>query len=113
VHTGNNRYLINQEGVYSTTRLSLADPLKLILGGRLDWYDYDHRDNDAGDYKVTRKVTRYGGLIYDLDDHHSVYVSYTDIFTPQDGRDGSGKPVRRSSARTTRSASRASTSTAH
>ncbi|MHA6159407.1 TonB-dependent siderophore receptor [Pseudomonas sichuanensis] len=93
VHTGNNRYLINQEGVYSTTRLSLADPLKLILGGRLDWYDYDQRDNDAGDYKVTRKVTRYGGLIYDLDDHHSVYVSYTDIFTPQDGRDGAGKPV--------------------
>lgn len=93
VHTSNNRYLINQEGVYTTTRLSLADPLKLILGGRLDWYDYDQRDNDAGDYKVTRKVTRYGGLIYDLDDHHSVYVSYTDIFTPQDGRDGSGKPV--------------------
>ncbi|MEN8639794.1 TonB-dependent siderophore receptor [Pseudomonas sichuanensis] len=93
VHTSNNRYLINQEGVYSTTRLSLADPLKLILGGRLDWYDYDQRDNDAGDYKVTRKVTRYGGLIYDLDDQHSVYVSYTDIFTPQDGRDGSGKPV--------------------
>ncbi|MDZ4021847.1 Ferric-pseudobactin BN7/BN8 receptor [Pseudomonas sichuanensis] len=93
VHTSNNRYLINQEGVYSTTRLSLADPLKLILGGRLDWYDYDQRDNDAGDYKVTRKVTRYGGLIYDLNDQHSVYVSYTDIFTPQDGRDGSGKPV--------------------
>ena len=93
VHTGNNRYVINQEGVYTTTRLSLADPLKLILGGRLDWYDYDQRDNDAGDYKVTRKVTRYGGLIYDLDDHHSVYVSYTDIFTPQDGRDGAGKPV--------------------
>ena len=93
VHTGNSRYVINQEGVYATTRLSLADPLKLILGGRLDWYDYDQRDNDAGDYKVTRNVTRYGGLIYDLDEHHSVYVSYTDIFTPQDGRDGSGKPV--------------------
>lgn len=93
VHTGNSRYVINQEGVYATTRLSLADPLKLILGGRLDWYDYDQRDNDAGDYKVTRNVTRYGGLIYDLDEHHSVYVSYTDIFTPQEGRDGSGKPV--------------------
>lgn len=93
VHTGNNRYLINQEGVYTTTRLSLADPLKLILGGRLDWYDYDQRDNDAGDYKVTRKVTRYGGLIYDLDEHHSVYASYTDIFTPQSGRDGTGQPV--------------------
>ena len=63
LHTGNSRYLINQEGVYATTRLSLADPLKLILGGRLDWYDYDQRDNNDGDYKVTRNVTRYGGLI--------------------------------------------------
>lgn len=67
LHTGNSRYLINQEGVYATTRLSLADPLKLILGGRLDWYDYDQRDSNDGDYKVTRNVTRYGGLIYDLD----------------------------------------------
>ncbi|WP_444756442.1 TonB-dependent siderophore receptor [Pseudomonas sp. A014] len=93
LHTGNSRYLINQEGVYATTRLSLADPLKLILGGRLDWYDYDQRDNNDGDYKVTRNVTRYGGLIYDLDEHHSVYVSYTDIFTPQSGKDVSGKPI--------------------
>ncbi|MBC3419670.1 TonB-dependent siderophore receptor [Pseudomonas sp. RW3S2] len=93
LHTGNSRYLINQEGVYTTTRLSLADPLKLILGGRLDWYDYDQRDSNDGDYKVTRNVTRYGGLIYDLDEHHSVYVSYTDIFTPQSGKDVSGKPI--------------------
>lgn len=93
LHTGNSRYLINQEGVYATTRLSLADPLKLILGGRLDWYDYDQRDNNDGDYKVTRNVTRYGGLIYDLDEHHSVYMSYTDIFTPQSGKDVSGKPI--------------------
>lgn len=42
---------------------------------------------------MTRNVTRYGGLIYDLDEHHSVYVSYTDIFTPQSGKDVSGKPI--------------------
>lgn len=93
VHTSSSRYLINQEGVYATTRLSLADPLKLILGGRLDWYDYDKRGSNDGDYKVTRHVTRYGGLIYELDDHHSVYVSYTDIFTPQNGKDTSGRPI--------------------
>ncbi|RBL65245.1 TonB-dependent siderophore receptor, partial [Pseudomonas sp. MWU13-2625] len=29
------------EGTYVTTRLSITDDLKLILGGRLDWYDYD------------------------------------------------------------------------
>ncbi|MBA1202836.1 TonB-dependent siderophore receptor [Pseudomonas capeferrum] len=93
VHTGNDRAVTTQDGVYMTTRLSLADPLKLILGGRLDWYDYDNRDGE-GDYKVTRNVTRYAGLIYDLDDHHSVYLSYSDIFTPQSEKDTSGTPVR-------------------
>jgi len=93
VHTGNQREVTTQDGVYLTTRLNLADPLKLILGGRLDWYDYDNRDGD-GDYKVTRNVTKYAGLIYDLDDHHSVYVSYSDIFTPQSNKDTSGSPVK-------------------
>lgn len=84
-----------QQGVYLTTRLSLADPLKLILGSRLDWYQYDNRRNDS-DYSVSRNVTRYAGLIYELDAHHSVYVSYTDIFQPQSSTDAAGgqlKPV--------------------
>ncbi len=93
VHTNNTREVTTQDGVYLTTRLSLADPLKLILGGRLDWYDYDNRDGD-GDYKVTRNVTRYAGLIYELDDHHSVYASYSDIFTPQSNKGTSGNPVK-------------------
>ncbi|MFC6335537.1 TonB-dependent siderophore receptor [Pseudomonas sp. CCM 7891] len=93
VHTGNSREVTTQDGIYITTRLSLADPLKLILGTRLDWYDYDNRDGD-GDYKVTRNLTRYAGLIYDLDDQHSVYVSYSDIFTPQSAKDTSGTPLK-------------------
>lgn len=93
VHDDNSRAVTTQDGVYMTTRLSLADPLKLILGGRLDWYDYDNRDGD-GDYKVTRNVTRYAGLIYDLDDHHSVYVSYSDIFTPQTEKGTSATPIK-------------------
>ena len=93
VHTNNQREVTTQDGVYVTTRLSLADPLKLILGGRLDWYDYDNRDGD-GDYHVTRNLTRYAGLIYELDDHHSVYASYSDIFTPQSAKDTSGNPVK-------------------
>ena len=92
-HTDNDREVTTQDGVYLTTRLNLADPLKLILGGRVDWYDYDNRDGE-GDYKVTRNVTRYAGLIYELDDHHSVYASYSDIFTPQTSQDTSGTPVK-------------------
>lgn len=90
VRNGKTRSVTTQDAVYLTTRLSLADPLTLILGSRLDWYDYDDRTTD-GDYKITRNLTRYAGLIYKLDDHHSVYASYTDIFTPQTQKDLSGK----------------------
>lgn len=91
--TTRSRNVTTQDGVYAMTRLSLADPLKLVLGSRLDWYEYDNQaaPGSAGDYKVTRNVTKYGGLIYDLDRRHSVYASYTDIFSPQTSKDRQGK----------------------
>ncbi|XXF09928.1 TonB-dependent siderophore receptor [Pseudomonas sp. D2-3] len=92
--TGSKRTVTTEDGLYLTTRLSLAEPLKLVLGGRLDWYDYDDKESSTADYRVTRNVTRFAGLIYDLDDHHSVYVSYSDIFKPQTEKDTSGTPVR-------------------
>ncbi len=82
--------------VYATTRLSLAEPLKLILGSRLDWYE-NHTTapykGTGSELKVNRHVTRYAGLIYDLDEHHSVYASYTDIFKPQNYQDTSGSTL--------------------
>jgi len=81
---------------YASTRLSVADPLKLILGSRLDWYDNETGAPYKGtesELKVTRHVTKYAGLIYDLDEHHSVYVSYTDIFKPQSSLDTSGNTI--------------------
>lgn len=92
VRSGKSHDITTQDAVYLTTRLSLAEPLNLILGGRLDWYDFDDRAGDA-DFKVTRNLTRYAGLIYKLDDHHSVYASYTDIFTPQSSKDLAGKTL--------------------
>lgn len=94
---------VDQEGLYVTTRWNLADPLKVILGARLDWYDSTSIYNETNDQyytsgktKETRHVTRYAGFIYDLDDNHSVYASYTDIFQPQSEKnsDGAGiKPI--------------------
>lgn len=72
-----------QDSLYASTRLRLTEPLSLILGGRLDWYEFENRTNPESSYKVTRNLTRYAGLVYDLTPHHSVYVSYTDIFKPQ------------------------------
>lgn len=42
---------------------------------------------------MTRHVTRYAGIIYDLDVHHSLYASYTDIFKPQSELDAAGTAI--------------------
>ena len=94
---------VDQEGLYVTTRWNLADPLKVILGARLDWYDatsiYDQINDQyytSGKTREVRHLTRYAGVIYDLDDNHSVYASYTDIFQPQTEKNGDGggiKPI--------------------
>lgn len=75
-----------QDSFYASTRLRLTEPLSLILGSRLDWYAFEDSANSEGNYKVTRNLTRYAGLVYDLDANHSVYVSYTDIFKPQSNK---------------------------
>ncbi|WP_437883745.1 TonB-dependent siderophore receptor [Pseudomonas sp. LRF_L74] len=82
------KFQSEQKGVYATTRLNIADPLKVILGARLDWYDYD-TGVASSSYKITRNVTRYAGVIYDLNETYSLYASYTDIFKPQTNLDPS------------------------
>ncbi|MDN2670380.1 TonB-dependent siderophore receptor [Janthinobacterium sp. SUN026] len=82
-----------QTGVYTTARFSLADPLALLVGGRVDWYDYRAINTLSGarsGYKVSREVTPYAGLVYDVDAHHSLYGSWTSIFNPQSAVDRNG-----------------------
>lgn len=77
-----------EEAVYGGARFNPIDPLHVIIGGRVSWYEYESRSSD-NTYKVTREVTPYAGVIYDLNDTYSVYASYTEIFKPQTERDAS------------------------
>ena len=80
---------VEQQGVYGTARFSLADPLTLMVGGRLDWYKSHMLQSFTGyayepvESKETRKFTPYAGLVYDLNDTYSVYASWTQVFQPQ------------------------------
>lgn len=83
---------VDQSSTYATARFNLRDDLKLILGSRLDWYEYEQSTTSGeyqfgADYKATREYTPYAGLIYDLNDTYSVYASWTRIFQPQENRD--------------------------
>jgi outer membrane receptor for ferric coprogen and ferric-rhodotorulic acid len=84
-----------QSSVYGVTRLQLLDPLKLIVGGRVTTWT---RDEELALYtpapyriKHKNRITPYAGLIVDLTDNLSAYVSYTNIFNPQTARDRNGR----------------------
>ncbi|WEK30398.1 MAG: TonB-dependent siderophore receptor [Candidatus Pseudomonas phytovorans] len=84
-----------QSSTYATVRFNLRDDLRLILGGRLDWYEYAQLTHSGeysfgDDYKATREFTPYAGVIYDLNDTYSVYASWTRIFKPQAAQGASG-----------------------
>lgn len=93
---------IKQSGVYGAVRLSLADPLKLIVGGRFSNYEVD--DNVSGTslrYKKNGEFTPYAGLVYDIDTTYSAYASYTGTFNPQtDYRDSMGNVLTPAKGRT-------------
>lgn len=92
----------NQYGLYGNARISLLDPLTLVLGLRGTWWNETYTpnasENPFGDTvthsSISGKVTPYAGLIYDLDDHYSVYASYTSIFVPQTETDVSGNIIK-------------------
>ncbi|MGV8927079.1 MAG: ferric-rhodotorulic acid/ferric-coprogen receptor FhuE [Ewingella sp.] len=77
---------IRQKSAYVATRMSLADPLHLILGAR-----YTNWNSDTLTDKIEKNnITPYAGLVYDINDTWSTYASYTSVFQPQTYRDING-----------------------
>lgn len=84
-----------QKGVYGVLRFNPTSRLHLIAGARVSQYKFFQtvsNRKDAGsswtvssrtEYEEPTKTTPYGGIIYDLDDSWSAYVSYSTIHKPQ------------------------------
>ncbi|WP_338919342.1 TonB-dependent siderophore receptor [Pseudomonas silesiensis] len=102
------KYDIRQKGMYGSWRIKPIEPLTLVLGSRVSWYDYSYRsatqaafsnvaiDEAPSTTNETGEFTPYAGIVYDLNREWAVYASYTDVFEPQTARTTSGsvlKPV--------------------
>lgn len=82
-----------QRGIYSNLRLSLAEPLTLVLGGRLSWWDFSNststpvgaRTGKSSD-AIDGEFTPFVGLVYDLNQTYSLYASYAEVFQPHNAR---------------------------
>jgi outer-membrane receptor for ferric coprogen and ferric-rhodotorulic acid len=81
--------LTEQRGLFASTRLRLANGLSLIGGARIS-SDHARRDltlyvadefvPNNSDVGSPRVVTPYGGILYDLDSHFTLYGSYASIY---------------------------------
>lgn len=83
-------------GLYSVARWNLTDSLKLITGARISSYQVKNVLTSRVAPKESGEITPYAGLVYDINDQYSAYVSYSDIFNPQTNRSIDGdvlKPV--------------------
>ncbi|MCU1729726.1 TonB-dependent receptor [Pseudomonas sp. 7P_10.2_Bac1] len=85
------RYKTKESALYGALRLKPTDDLSIILGTRVVDYDRkgtmtynaDQTTPTLDNSKKTGKPIPYAGIVYDLSEQHSVYASYTEIFTPQ------------------------------
>lgn len=84
--TPSEKYTLKQNAVFAAAQLSLLDPLKLIVGGRVTDYEKD-LGAKAKKIKYEHEFIPYAGLVYDISPNYSAYVSYTSIFQPQNQRD--------------------------
>jgi outer-membrane receptor for ferric coprogen and ferric-rhodotorulic acid len=82
-----------QRGLYSNLRLSLAEPLTLVLGGRLSWWDFDNTTYTSAGARTGKsndnldgELTPFVGLVYDLNPTYALYASYAEVFQPHDAR---------------------------
>ncbi|GHB28675.1 TonB-dependent siderophore receptor [Salinicola rhizosphaerae] len=81
-----NRTTLEEYGLYSKLTFRPIQPLALIAGGRVSSYRQDltsYLDGSSDSRSDDAKFTPYAGIVFDLDNHHSLYASYSEVFTPQ------------------------------
>lgn len=92
---------IQQVAAYGQARLSIADPLTIVLGGRVTNYRSKSRSTepvvnpyttDAG--KTDAHLTPYAAALLDVTKHITLYGSYTTIFSPQNALSFGGGALR-------------------
>lgn len=87
-----------QFGGYAQLRARVLDPLTLVAGGRISWWQSRSRNVGTGasisDYAVDGQLTPFFAVIYDLIEPLSLYASYADIFQPQNAVQASGEQIK-------------------
>ncbi|WP_407294442.1 TonB-dependent siderophore receptor [Stutzerimonas zhaodongensis] len=81
-----------EAGLYAKLTFRPIERLALIGGARVSSFDGDN-SSAAQDVRESGYVTPYGGLVFDLDDQHSLYASYSQVFKPQSEVSANGRII--------------------
>lgn len=90
-------------GIYTNARFSIADPLTVIVGGRIGWYSAksnidtaigNSKSSTSSKYKYDNKITPFAGIVFDINDTYTAYASYSTIFQPNTLTDRNGKTLK-------------------
>ena len=74
----------NEKGASIATRLRATDTLSVIVGSRWSWSDYASRSPyTTASFDSGRQFIPYAGVVHDLGPAHTLYASYTDIYSIQ------------------------------
>jgi outer-membrane receptor for ferric coprogen and ferric-rhodotorulic acid len=82
--TKDSDYESTTTNIYTAVKLNPTDALKVTVGGSLLSYELEGEAyGTLQEARENNKLTPYVGAVYDLNDTHSVYASYTGIYRPQ------------------------------
>jgi outer membrane receptor for ferric coprogen and ferric-rhodotorulic acid len=82
-HSLSANYTVKRKSVYGLARLSLADPLKLMIGGNVTEAESEGESYGTPFEYSADKVLPFAGLTLDLNQNVTAYASYATIFNPQ------------------------------
>ncbi|HHL3632741.1 TonB-dependent siderophore receptor [Neisseria polysaccharea] len=82
---------LDKFGVYGKFVFHPADGLSLIGGWRLGHHKIESGDGKTLHKASKTKFTSYAGAVYDLNDNNSLYLSLSQLYTPQTNLDADGK----------------------
>lgn len=97
VYTAGSQSKVEQDGLYAQARLSVSDPLSVVIGGRVSNFETRSRSIPPGaptefarGAHADDEVTPYAGLVHHLRPNVTAYASYSDIFIPQTAETANG-----------------------
>ncbi|SUO93215.1 TonB-dependent siderophore receptor [Suttonella ornithocola] len=95
--TANKGYSVSEQtlkeaGIYSKLTLRLIPSLAVIMGGRFSHWEIENQNKlkHTNDQKSDKTFTGYAGLVFDIDNNHSLYGSYSSLYRPQTEVDKAG-----------------------